>query len=719
MICVGSFAQAPTSSLDDAILYTINESGELEYNVTYTADIAESTIVSDKSGNGIDSVAELKAVMGEADLPDVVHSVSPGERTIGKAVTADLTIVDGAVQEIEVTAVSQRPIIGISWKSNEIGDDYQGFAEAYERNGAIAVYLPQVTSAEQARKVLSQIDGIFFTGGEDWNPRLYDEEQTPHGSAGWNDARDTSDINLMQQAVAMDVPLFAVCRGEQGFNIAMGGGLIQDVPYYLGQQVLAGKINPERVTGILSGPSEADMEKIQAACDVYHLDAVPDIFNTPVTDTGHYEGCEEGHLRVQVDGLIHSGGTKYHELAAGTDNEGVAISKDSKWLYDIVGTDSIDMIATAHHQSANPEKLGDGLTVVARSSDGIIEALEYQDATFALALQWHPERDALGGTAGEELGVDVDLCNAFLRALVTYAGGKEDEPSEGGGSSSGGSSTTITTTTDGNGTVIKVVTDKTTGTITTMEYKNGVTVKAVENSVGVVTVNVTVPSSVDSATVTIPVKNPTNTTVAKVSKTGQVIRTGVAGKDGITLTLTESTSLTILDNAKIFSDVASGQWYAEAVNFVTSHEIFAGVGNGTFAPNSTMTRAMLWTVLYGLEGQQSAAAGQTWYSNAQDWAMKNGVSDGTNPNGSITREQIAVTLYGYAKAQGIAGTVTGDLPKFQDASSVSSWATEAMAWAVQNGLISGKDNGSLAPQDTATRAELAQIMMQFVTASVK
>ena len=99
--------------------------------------------------------------------------------------------------------------------------------------------------------------------------------------------------------------------------------------------------------------------------------------------------------------------------------------------------------------------------------------------------------------------------------------------------------------------------------------------------------------------------------------------------------------------------------------------------------------------------------------------MKNGVSDGTNPNGSITREQIAVTLYGYAKAQGIAGTVTGDLSKFQDASTVSSWATEAMAWAVQNGLISGKDNGSLAPQDTATRAELAQIMMQFVTASVK
>lgn len=731
--------------VEDTILYTVNSDNQLEYNVVYDAPLASNVAVMDQTEKGIDSLAELKEVMGEADLPKTELTTDPGQRTIGDAVTADLVMnEDGAVVAITVSDVSERPIVGISWKKDTIGSDYQGFAEAYERNGAIAVYLPQVTSAEEARQVLSQIDGIFFTGGEDWNPSLYGETQSPHGSSGWNDARDTSDINLMQQAVEMDVPLLAVCRGEQGFNISRGGGLIQDVPYYLGQQVLNGEIDPERVTGILSGPSETDMAKLMETWDYYSLEEVPDIFKEAVKDTGYTmyddegnrlgnpynkedgtyadfdEGCEEGHLRVQVDGLIHSGGTKYHELAAGTDNEGVAISKDSKWLYDIVGTDSIDMIATAHHQSANPEKLGDGLTVVARSSDGIIEALEYQDATFALALQWHPERDALGGTAGEELGVDVDLCNAFLRALVTYAGGKEDEPSEGGGSSSGGSSTTITTTTDGNGTVIKVVTDKTTGTITTtMEYKNGVTVKAVENSVGVVTVNVTVPNSVDSATVTIPVKNPTTSTVAKLSKSGQVIRTGVAGKDGITLTLTESTSLTILDNAKIFSDVASGQWYAEAVNFVTSHEIFAGVGNGTFAPNSTMTRAMLWTVLYGLEGQQSAAAGQTWYSNAQDWAMKNGVSDGTNPNGSITREQIAVTLYGYAKAQGIAGTVTGDLSKFQDASSVSSWATEAMAWAVQNGLISGKDNGSLAPQDTATRAELAQIMMQFVTASVK
>ena len=434
-------------------------------------------------------------------------------------------------------------------------------------------------------------------------------------------------------------------------------------------------------------------------------------------------GYTTGHI-TEVEGIDNFPAYAGQFLQEGM--EGLVESMLPAVLMQLDPSLTYEQAVAAAQQMANTELVPDsGITVKSMLA-----------SAFAAHYAGDEEMPALVGQIVAQLGQSENPAYQLLASVTTglYTDAQPGDlnesglvlsqlpqvPSEGGGSSSGGSSTTITTTTDGNGTVIKVVTDKTTGTITTtMEYKNGVTVKAVENSVGVVTVNVTVPSSVDSATVTIPVKNPTTSTVAKLSKSGQVIRTGVAGKDGITLTLTESTSLTILDNAKIFSDVASGQWYAEAVNFVTSHEIFAGVGNGTFAPNSTMTRAMLWTVLYGLEGQQSAAAGQTWYSNAQDWAMKNGVSDGTNPNGSITREQIAVTLYGYAKAQGIAGTVTGDLPKFQDASSVSSWATEAMAWAVQNGLISGKDNGSLAPQDTATRAELAQIMMQFVTASVK
>ena len=246
LVITGAYAAA--SKVEGAVLYTVNDQNQLEYNVVYKAGVDANTTVTDKSGHGIETLDQLKTMMGKADAPKVELNVSTGERTLGAVVLADLTIDGDKVTEITVTKVSKRPVIGISWKKDDIGTDYQGFAEAFERNGAYAVYLPQVKSADEAKDVLSKLDGIFFTGGEDWNPALYNEEAYTHGSAGWNDARDTSDLNLMKKAVEMDVPLFAVCRGEQGFNVAMGGGLIQDVPTYLGQKVKAGEIAEDRVT---------------------------------------------------------------------------------------------------------------------------------------------------------------------------------------------------------------------------------------------------------------------------------------------------------------------------------------------------------------------------------------------------------------------------------------------------------------------------------------
>ena len=435
-VSVSAQPAAQGSKVEDAILYTINADNELEYNVVYSSAMTEATHV---SGEGISSIDELKTALGTPD-------------DLGDAITANLTITDGSVTEIVVQSIAERPIIGISWKKDSIGSDYSGFAEAFERNGAISVFLPQVKTEEEAADVLSSIDGIFFTGGEDWNPDLYHEIQTPHGSSGWNDARDTSDIYLMRKAVELDVPLLAVCRGEQGFNVALGGKLIQDVPYYLGQQVLKGEISPARVTGVLSGPSESEMAQLEAACEKFGLEEIPEILAESVQDTGYTkydengeklgstydkgtgtytefgEDCKAGHLRVQIDGLVHSGGKGYHKLDAGTDGDGIGIATDSKWLYDIIGSDEIELVATAHHQSIDPENLADGLTVVAKSSDGIIEAVEYQEATFALALQWHPERDALEDT--RDIDVDQDLSNAPLRALVEYARLKIEEEEE-------------------------------------------------------------------------------------------------------------------------------------------------------------------------------------------------------------------------------------------------------------------------------------------------
>ncbi len=380
------------ANLTDAILYTV-DGKELQYNVIYYGNVT-GAVITDETGSGIDSLEKLAAVLGTADTPAAELSADPGSRTIGKAVTADITTdAKGNITSVAVKSVFERPVIGITWKKDSVGGDYKGFAEAFERNGAIAVFLPQATDAASAREILSHLDGIFVTGGEDWNPKLYGETAIPHGSSGWNDPRDTSDIHLMQQAIAMDIPMLTVCRGTQGLNVALGGALVQDVPYYLGTRVLDGTISESRATKISSGA-------------------------LPSGEAGGECGCEgANHLRVEVDGLGHGGMSFYHKLDAGVD--GVGISSDSKWLHNIYGTASIDLIATAHHQALDPERLADGLTVVAKSSDGIIEAVEYQNNLFALGLQWHPERDALSDTRLKD--VSQDLSNLPLRALVEHA----------------------------------------------------------------------------------------------------------------------------------------------------------------------------------------------------------------------------------------------------------------------------------------------------------
>lgn len=103
-------------------------------------------------------------------------------------------------------------------------------------------------------------------------------------------------------------------------------------------------------------------------------------------------------------------------------------------------------------------------------------------------------------------------------------------------------------------------------------------------------------------------------------------------------------------------------------------------------------------------------AGERWFSVGMEWAKETGISDGTNPDHSITREQLALMLYRYAKAE----KTEGDLSEFSDAHDVSAWAAEAMAWAMESGIITGTDNGRLNPSGAATRAEVATMLERFV-----
>ena len=251
------------------------------------------------------------------------------------------------------------------------------------------------------------------------------------------------------------------------------------------------------------------------------------------------------------------------------------------------------------------------------------------------------------------------------------------------------------------------------GTVTTTETtKNGVKIKTVDEPGEDVTAEITVPKSVGEAVVIIPADVDCGT-VAVDTDTGEVVKLSVPTKEGMTVKLAGSAELVLVDRSRNFDDTRN-HWAKDAINFVTAHELFSGTSDTAFTPDSPMTRAMLMTVLARFDGQDTTG-GAVWYEKAMEWARENGISDGSDPDGSITREQLATMLWRYA------GSPAGgsSLSSFGDSASVSAYALEAVRWAVGEGLISGTDAGLLAPQGSATRAQVATILMRFVESLTK
>lgn len=167
-------------------------------------------------------------------------------------------------------------------------------------------------------------------------------------------------------------------------------------------------------------------------------------------------------------------------------------------------------------------------------------------------------------------------------------------------------------------------------------------------------------------------------------------------------------------NAPAFGDVNVGDWFYDAVRYVSEYGLMTGTADNQFSPNAPVTRGMVMTILARCEGIRTDRY-SPWYAAGVEWAKSVGISDGTNPEEAITREQLAVMLYRYAQYKGYDLNKLAELA-FIDAAEISDYATIGLRWAVGNGIMSGAaglESGKLLPQSTATRAQLAAMLQRF------
>ena len=275
-----------------------------------------------------------------------------------------------------------------------------------------------------------------------------------------------------------------------------------------------------------------------------------------------------------------------------------------------------------------------------------------------------------------------------------------------------GSVTKIETKPDG--TTVETTT-KPDGSVSTVEKRaDGTEIKTAQPVSGEITASVSVPKSVGSTRVDIPVSKPTGSMVAVIvhpDGTEEIVKGSIVTETGIALRAEGDVRLKIIDNAKRFNDMAD-HWAKDAVEFASSRELFNGVGNDAFGPDRSMTRGMVGTVLARLAGADTAG-GETWYAKGTAWAVENGISDGTAPEQPVTREQLAAMLYRYAGSPAVSGELG-----FDDADSISAWARDAVRWCVDNGILNGVGGNRMTPQDLARRGQVAAMLMRFLQATV-
>ena len=235
--------------------------------------------------------------------------------------------------------------------------------------------------------------------------------------------------------------------------------------------------------------------------------------------------------------------------------------------------------------------------------------------------------------------------------------------------------------------------------------KAPVEVEATRNSSTAPTVSIELPKGAGETKVEIPVSNANSGTVAVLvhpDGTEEVVKNSLPTENGIQLTVNGGATVKIIDNSKDFADTQN-HWAKDAIDFVSARGLVNGMNETTYAPDSSTTRAQLWTIL-ARQNDADLSGGNTWYEKAQNWAKAKGISDGTDPDGAINRAQM-VTMLWRAMGQPAAGSAASftDVP-------TDSYYAQAVAWAVEHGITSGVDGGRFDPDAACTRAQIAAFL---------
>ena len=238
--------------------------------------------------------------------------------------------------------------------------------------------------------------------------------------------------------------------------------------------------------------------------------------------------------------------------------------------------------------------------------------------------------------------------------------------------------------------------------------KAPVEVEATRNSDTAPTVKIELPRNSGETKVEIPVTNVKPGTVAVLAHpdgTEEIVKNSLPTADGIQLTVNGGATVKIVDNSKDFIDTRN-HWAKDAIDFVSARGLVSGMSGTTYAPDASTTRAQLWTIL-ARQNNADLTGDATWFENAQNWAKEKGISDGTNPNGTINRAQMVTMLW---RAMGQSAAASG--ASFADVPADSYYA-QAAAWAIENGITAGVGGGRFDPNSTCTRAQIATFLYRL------